>query len=208
MRRTLPALALLLTACATPPPPPAPAPPSALTATSTSAAPASAVAIPDLQARWWTWASSRPEATNPVADRTGAHCALDQPRDVWLLAGSFGENLSRRCTVPADLPLAGPVVNLVADKAGCTRFLAAASGQLLLNGERQEIERIEPTEITFRSVAGNPVTQRPGRTRTHGCGLWFTLPRLKPGRHSLVITGRSADFALEVTYDLTVSART
>jgi len=66
-----------------------------------------------VQSTWWTWAASSPAESNPVADTTGEHCDQGQRVGVRLLAGSFGETVTRRCTVPADVPLVGPAVNLL-----------------------------------------------------------------------------------------------
>src|SRR2546426_11911178 len=54
---------------------------------------------------WWQWALSFPAATNPIADLTGADCALGQTgpdafpveRPVWFLAGTFGSPATRTC---------------------------------------------------------------------------------------------------------------
>ncbi len=198
-------MACLITACgapAAPSPAPTPAP------TTSAAPPAIGPAdIPDLQARWWTWAASSPTPTNPVSDTTGAHCAEHQPADLWLVAGSFGEVVSRRCTVPSGVPLAGPVVNLVSDGAGCAAFMGPATGQVLLDGERQAVARLEPAPITFDAVAGNPVIDGSGRFRGTACGLWFAVAPLTSGAHTLKITGSSGTFALDVTVELTVAAR-
>ena len=199
-------MACLITACGAPAAPsPAPTP-----APTTSAAPQAIgpAEILDLQARWWTWAASSPTPTNPVSDTTGAHCAEHQQADLWLVAGSFGEVVSRRCTVPAGVPLAGPVVNLVSDGAGCAAFMAPATGEVLLDGERQTVVRLGPAPITFTAVAGNPVVDGSGRFDGVACGLWFALPPLSFGEHTLKITGGSGAFALNVTVELAVAART
>jgi hypothetical protein len=201
-------VACLITSCGGPAAPtPAPTPPAAPT---TSAAPQAIgpADIPDLQARWWTWAASSPTPTNPVSDRTGAHCAEHQQADLWLVAGSFGEVVSRRCTVPAGVPLAGPVVNLVSDGPGCAAFMGPATGQVLLDGEHQAVVRLGPAPVTFAAVAGNPVVDGSGRFDGVACGLWFALPPLSPGGHTLKITGSSGAFALDVTVELAVAART
>jgi hypothetical protein len=200
-------LACLITSCGTPAPAPAPAP-APVPATSVAPQALDPAGIPDLQARWWAWAASSPTPTNPVSDPTGAHCAEHQPADLWLVAGSFGEVVSRRCTVPAGVPLAGPVVNVVADDAGCATFMGPATGEVLLDGRRQAVVRLGPAPITFDAVAGNPVVDGSGRFTGRACGLWFALPPLPSGAHTLKITGSSGAFALDVTVELTVAART
>ncbi|MCF2530658.1 signal protein [Yinghuangia soli] len=163
--------------------------------------------IPDLQGRWWTWAASQPTATNPVRDRTGVHCAVGQSDDVWFVAGTFGGVAKRACTVPAGRPIAGPLLNLVcSDREQCEEFIAAAEGEVTLDGAPVDIRKFEAQPIRYTGVAGNPVTQQRGRFTGLGCGLWFTLPGLQPGVHKLSIDGASGGLELSVEYTLTVTA--
>lgn len=69
---------------------------------------------PELTAKWWQWAMSTSKANSPVADSTGAHCAVNQTGDVWFLAGGYGSSKIRRtCTVPAGKALFFPLINMV-----------------------------------------------------------------------------------------------
>jgi hypothetical protein len=166
----------------------------------------SADEIPDMQARWWTWAASQPEATNPVSDRTGAQCAVGQGDDVWFVAGTFGGEAKRTCTVPAGRTIAGPLLNVTTDDAAsCAEFIAAADGEVVLDGAPVDIKKIEAQPVTFSGVAGNPLTKKAGEVARQGCGLWFTLAGLQPGAHKLTINGVSGDFSLSVEYALTVT---
>ncbi|MEU4393658.1 hypothetical protein [Kribbella sp. NPDC023855] len=159
----------------------------------------------EFQSKWWTWASA-PEAVNPVTDTTGEHCAQGQPGDVWLVAGSFGGAVARRCVIPAGLPIAGPVVNLVSpDAAGCESFLERAGGEVsVLKGGTPKIVEVTPVRFEFTAQKGNPSGFRAGRNEGYGCGLWFTVDPLPAGRHQLVIKGHSGDFTVQATYNLTV----
>ena len=66
----------------------------------------------ELAERWWRWAMSSPWNTNPVSDRTGAHCAVGQRGETWFLAGGFDSaKIRRKCVVPADKALFFPLVN-------------------------------------------------------------------------------------------------
>jgi hypothetical protein len=159
-----------------------------------------------LQSTWWTWATSAPEGSNPVSDTTGEHCTHDQPADVWLVAGSFGETLTRRCTMPAGVPVAGPAVNLVSDsEADCAAFMPDATGEVRLDGAQLPLRESDAVAITFSAVAGNPVTSEGGEFDGYACGLWFATSGLTPGEHVLEIRGSSSDFAVSVTYELTVT---
>jgi hypothetical protein len=105
--------------------------------------------IPPLtQQRWWAWAAAEPTATNPVADQRGDHCARNQPADVWFAAGSFGDRLTRRCTVPAGRPIIAPLVNHVTtDEADCDDFLEVAGGWAVM-----DLKRVVPKKITSEPV--------------------------------------------------------
>ncbi|WP_405645872.1 signal protein [Streptomyces sp. NBC_00019] len=159
-----------------------------------------------LQSRWWTWAASEPEATNPVADEDGRECGRNQRKDVWFLAGTFGTRAERTCAVPGGVPLAFPLVNLVADPAGCAEFMSTAEGSAVLDGEKVDVETSRGETISVEGVAGNPVTGTGERFTATGCGLWVQLPPLRSGKHTLEIRGRSQDFSVGVDYALTVES--
>ncbi len=160
----------------------------------------------DLQSRWWTWALSEPVGTNPVADEDGSDCERNQPSDVWFLAGTFGTQAKRTCSVPEGVPVAFPLVNLMGEPTDCAIFMNSANGSAVLDGEEVDSETSLGEAISVQSVALNPVTGTDGRFTTTGCGLWVQLPPLKPGNHTLTIRGRAQDFAVDVDYSLTVGA--
>ncbi|MCK9899335.1 signal protein [Frankia sp. Cpl3] len=165
-----------------------------------------ALAPADLQSRWWTWAASAVGADNPVEDPDGHACAVGQPTDVWFLAGTFGGYTARQCVLPTERPVVVPLVNLVAqDPADCTALMADAAGGAELDGSPLQAEAFPPTSITYRGVAGNPVTGDAGTFQGYGCGLWVQLPPLAPGQHTLSVRGSSLDFATSVDYLLVVS---
>jgi len=197
-------------------PTPLPATESALAPSPTTPAVSSGTNVPvqrvalgslRLQSRWWEWASVT-ENVNPVLDETGAHCGNNQPEDVWLVAGTFGGQVSRACGWPAERPLAGPVVNLVDDEAGCQAFLADATGSVTFDGRSVPIQRLGAENIRFTAQAGNPSGFEAGLLKGVACGLWFAVPPAAPGRHVLVIRGSSGDFATTATYNLTVRGTT
>ncbi|MGW0121297.1 signal protein [Streptomyces sp. NPDC003327] len=161
----------------------------------------------ELQERWWTWAASEPEGTNPVADPDGRSCGRNQPRDVWFLAGTFGGEVERTCEVPAGRPIAAPLVNLFGQRQDCAAFVRGARGTAVLDGKAVEPEVHGGAPIVVIGARGNPITGEEGRFGgVVGCGLWVRLPPLAPGRHELEIRGRSGDFTVGVDYVLTVTA--
>ncbi|MFJ6305783.1 signal protein [Streptomyces althioticus] len=160
----------------------------------------------ELQGRWWTWASTEPGATNPVADEDGSACGRDQPEDVWFLAGTFGTRAERARAVPEGVPLAFPLVNMFGTPADCADFMATAEGSAVLDGEKVDADAHQTESVEIRSGVGNPVTGTDGSSIAQRCGLWAKLPALEPGEHSLEIRGRSGGFSVGVDHTLTVDA--
>jgi len=170
---------------------------------------AASPAPPSMQARWWEWAAAEPVETNPVADRTGEHCARNQPSDVWFLAGTFGGQAQRRCTVPLGMRIVAPAINRVSGNADdCRTYMADAAGAIQLDGVQVSLERIEHESITFVAGPGNPVTDTSGKTRGEACGLWARIDPPSAGEHKVRIHGKSGTFELDVTYTLVVAAAT
>lgn len=205
---------VLVSACST-----TPAPPSTDTSSSparaepTSALPAESspgvrtkLSAADLQGRWWTWAASSVSDSNPVSDQDGSLCAQGQTAGIWFLAGTFGETVTRSCTVPTAVPVAFPLVNQIGEPGDCTAFMASARGSASLDGRSLKPDRYEATAVQISAVGGNPITQNAGRFRTEACGLWVQLEPLAPGSHTLSIRGSSGSFAVSVEYKLQVSA--
>lgn len=178
------------------------------TGADTAPTPASAApAQRSVQARWWEWATAEPAATNPVSDRTGEDCARNQPGDVWFLAGTFGGQVQRRCTVPLGVRLVAPAINLVTgDEADCASSMAGATGEVRLDGADLPLERIEHEPVTFVARPDNPVTDTSGRTRGYACGLWAHIDPPTAGEHKVRIHGTSGTFVVDAEYTLTVTA--
>lgn len=161
-------------------------------------------ATESVQGRWWTWAASEDESTNPVTDTTGEFCDRNQPEDVWFLAGTFGGTLQRTCRVPMGRPVVFPLVNQICTEAQCREFMATAKGKATLDGKAITPERMEDDNVTVTGVAGNPLTGEEGTSTSYACGVWVRLPPLKAGRHKLTIRGSSGDFRTGVDYTLIV----
>ncbi|MFD6877886.1 MULTISPECIES: signal protein [unclassified Streptomyces] len=159
----------------------------------------------ELQSRWWSWAASSPEDSNPVTDPDGSFCAQKQPTDAWFLAGTFGGRAERRCSIPAERPVVFPLLNFTGTKAECSARLAEAKGTVRLGTTEVAVERIEPTPIRITGVEGNPVTGQAESLATHGCGLWVRLGPVPAGTASLTIEGSAGSFSLSVTYNLQVA---
>ncbi|MER5205162.1 hypothetical protein [Streptomyces sp. NPDC002825] len=84
--------------------------------------------------------------------------------------------------------------------------MRSAKGSVVLDGKAVEPETRQGDPIAVRSVAGNAVTGDGGTVDAVGCGLWFQLPALAPGKHRLRIRGSAGDFSTGVDHALTVVA--
>jgi hypothetical protein len=184
-------------------------------------------------ARWWQWALSVPEETNPLLDPTGVHCAEGQAGPVWFLAGTFGGTATRTCTVPAGKALFFPLLNTIfgAGVGDCeptnpgvpcdVDALREAAAAPLENPQTLEASidgvplqdlsayRVQSPvfSITFPedAVFGLPSgTFEPNVSD----GYWLMLVPLSAGEHTIYFKAVSADgFTSEVTYHLTISRR-
>ncbi len=153
-----------------------------------------------LTARWLQWAHSMPEASSPIADPTGQHGALNQPDDVWFLAGTSGGRAHRRCAVPAGRPLFFPLFNMwgQSDDLVCPQ----ATGAAVLDGEQLPVLTVHNKEwIRIPAVAG----KRFRKVSVGMWGFWSYHPGLPAGGHQLEFSGSFAPgkFWVEVKYELT-----
>jgi len=74
--------------------------------------PAAEQAYEELTRRWLQWVMAQPHSTqSPIGDPTGERCANGQDDQVWMLAGTFGESVTRACDIPAQTPLFLPLIN-------------------------------------------------------------------------------------------------
>lgn len=179
--------------------------PTAAAAGTSSAAAAPSSLPADLQGRWWSWAAS---ASNPVADETGKFCDRWQPSDVWFLAGTFGGQVRRRCSVPVGRPIVAPLVNFYSGEAqDCTSFMAHAKGGAELNGAQLAAIKVAGEEITITATAGNGLGLNAGTWQATGCGLWIYVPPLAVGTHHLKIRGESGSFKVGADYTLVVAGQ-
>jgi hypothetical protein len=170
-----------------------------------------------LPARWWKWAASFPDATNPVMDATGKQCDEKQPADIWFLAGSFGQGpVTRECTIPSGRQVYFPILNQAcmarsrddarAEMSACTLPLDADSATL-------DDAPLQAHVDTSRGVfAMDPVSG----SRVFGVsplgyvatGSWVGPIDLPVGEHLLRINGKSGSLTVDVTYRLTIGTKT
>ena len=174
-----------------------------------ASAPRTRIVTPELTARWWQWAMYLPRDSNPVADTTGAFCAMGQRGDVWFLAGGFGSSKVRRtCAVPAGSSVVFPLINMVywpsadgVDRFTCAQARDAAKlnndtaidlfaeldGRPLPRTSRQRVATVDCFDVFERMPAARkPYKAWPAATD----GYWVWLDPLPPGRHVLTFGGR------------------
>jgi hypothetical protein len=133
-----------------------------------------------------------------VSDTTGQHCAVNQPEGVFFLAGTYGGEARRSCSIDTGVRIVVPAVNLLAPSpADCATFMAEARGTVTFDGAPVPLQSMPAEPITFET--------REGRARGVACGLWADIDALAAGTHRLQVEGTSDDFWTEVDYVLTVS---
>jgi hypothetical protein len=187
-----------------------------------------------LAAEWWEWALEQPAATNPLADPTGEDCGNEQRGPVWFLAGPWNlpSPVVRTCTVPRGKLLFFPLLNVFSgstpDDPLDQRTVAFQRDAVANSGIKQAINlsvtvdgrrvfgivRYEESKV-FRVVLpdGSLITNYPGGTEVYptvDAGYYALLAPLSPGNHTLRFTGAfpgEGAFAVDVTYNLTVSRR-
>jgi hypothetical protein len=160
-----------------------------------------------LAARWVRWVASVGPLKNPVLDDTGERAAVNQPDDVWFLAGSDGRRVERRCAVPMGRELFLPAFNMWHRHAEePPESMDRAHGSVVLDGVKHEPEVIAtPVPFLVTGAGLNGVTMRKRPTPVTVWGLWTLLPGLELGPHELrVVGGDGYGFEVDVTYRLDV----
>ena len=160
-----------------------------------------------LAARWVQWGASTNTERSPIADLTGEYAGIEQPYDIWFLAGCFGGTVSRTCTIPANKKIFLPVFNIWLEEGHPSIDLSKIYGYLKVNGREVELDSVY-THKSFdvKGVWGNPVTGSILGSSFYVGGLWKLIDPLPPGEHEIYFRGGDGEgFNLEVTYDITVN---
>jgi hypothetical protein len=181
-------------------------------------------------AKWWQWALGQPVATNPLLDTTGAQCTVGQSGPVWFLAGTFGDTVTRTCTILAGKAIFIPVANVFWSAEGTASQMrrnsresmdSATNLQAEVDGIAVEhLQRYRVKSPTFTltlpedNVFGGPSAGVPAGqySPTAADGIYLMLAPLPPGAHTIHVhaqfpgTGGNPPSITDVTYNLTVSA--
>lgn len=177
-------------------------------------------------ALWQQWALGTPANVNPVADTTGANCAVNQPvPGVFFLAGAFGSaTLQRTCTVPVGTSFLIPMLNaayfaqlsdppeqrteaFVRSQVLCAEqspsLLLSVDGVALANPKSY----LERSTLFALNLPANNVFGVPAQTLSPSVdeGYYGFVEPLTPGAHSVHIVSSSGCGATEdITYTLNV----
>jgi len=180
-------------------------------------------------ARWWQFFLSFSNQESPLMDRTGERCAIGQSGPVWLLAGSTGGAVTRKCAIPEGTALLFPIINFVdvnvanqtaeelrAEVAplvdGATNLAVSVDGEPLRKLEKDPDHfRVFSTVFSvtlppdnFFGAAAAPGTYSPAIDD----GFYVMLKPLKVGHHTLRFRGEipAVGFSVDVTYLLEIVA--
>lgn len=181
-------------------------------------------------ARWWQWALSIPKDVNPVGDETGKYCGQGQEGPVWFLAGTFGGEMERACTIPAGKAILFSPINVECSyaefpdlKTESDLRACAKSGQDLatefevsidgVNLQNLQNYRIQSPLFDLTLPQDNVFGLSPSTTKAVSDGVWVFLKPLTPGDYEVHSKGVSVDFTTtgtvpsfvsDVTYHLTI----
>jgi len=192
----------------------------------------------ELAGAWWDWAVNQPPDMNPILDTTGEFAAVGQDEDygqgghIFFLAGNFGGETVRQCTIPAGKALFFPIVNglwiapeegsneecrqAVNDFLGFPAQIACSIDGVPVNDLRAYRAQSPPGGSPFHIRAGGLLESlapdfyvpRGYTTGSVADGYWL-LVKLGPSKqHVIEFSGTSANpdapFELDVTYLITV----
>jgi len=181
-----------------------------------------------LAAQWWQWALETPTAQNPVLDPTGEFCDINQNGKYWLLAGTFGGDAERWCTIPAGKSLFFPVVNTVSGaflndppKTKAIRYIrslnegiaACTNISATLDGKRVTIVHERSIPFVVHLPSDNVLGATPDTiinlmiAPSVDEGDYVLLNPLSQGNHDIVFESVSApgcNIELKVTYHLNI----
>ncbi len=160
----------------------------------------------ELAGDWANWIQKEPPETNPATDNTGAYCNLNQGRNFWFLAGTFGGLFGedpiaeRTCRIPAGRGIFFPLFSNI---SFAPEFLATPPCEVLA-GEVDQIRcdvtddtPIAPNVGLEAELDGEPVAdlfgyrvQSPPGGFTFALGPLFEVFGLEPGdRFPAVVDG-------------------
>lgn len=166
------------------------------------------MSLEGLAARWVRWVAGIGPMHNPIDDRTGEDAAIDQPGDVWFLAGTFGGAATRWVTVTAGVPVFLPAFNIWEFPAsGAAERVPGAFGRVELDATPVRTVQVStPVPFLVQGARFNPVTQTRKPVPAVVTGVWALVDPPAPGEHLLRATGGDgAGFEVDLTVHLSVT---
>jgi hypothetical protein len=192
-------------------------------------------------ALWWQWLYSIPVAddlknppTHPLFVQGVVDCAYKQSGRVWFIGGMFVSDVdsqtkvaraSRICTIPNNVSLFFPILNVENDATGQESLSIAQLRQgakiemnrainLWLRLDDRlitDLRRYRVTSPVFRfSMPQNNLYQYSGYDKPPGIygpavgdGIYVMLAPLSEGQHKIAFHGEFPGFTLEITYNIT-----
>jgi hypothetical protein len=176
---------------------------------------------------WWQWATNFSAADNPITQKDFVDCTAGQSGAVWFLAGNFGGTVERTCSVQQGKALFFPIINALwwfpedcEEVDGCREASASqidptTNWTCKVDGEpciyTNQVVRAQSDALKYNIPVNSFVADlgfNPGtRDFAISDGYWVMLPPLSRGEHTIRFTSTLPEFALDVTYHLTVTPR-
>lgn len=172
---------------------------------------------------WWQWAFAQSAPNDAFTDATGANANINQSGPVFFLAGTAVGAANRTFTVPADVYILVPLVNVELSEL---EVGPATEAQL-----RQQVEEIvaaidsltavidgmplanlfsyrEPSPLfSFAAAANNPFGTAAGASgNAVGDGYYLMLAPLGVGTHTISYGGGASSFGFETLTNVTITA--
>lgn len=179
-------------------------------------------------AKFWQWMLPIPTSENPLNDKDGSKCAVNQSGQVWFLPGFNGGPVARTCMLPSGKSL---VFAALTSECSYAEFPSLKSEsdlrtcainqdqggvpQVTLDGvsfNNYDNYRVQSPLFNFTYPKDNIFGAPAGNTQAVSDGWFFVLSPLQPGKHTLhfggVVIGNPSTgtqaFSLDVTYHLFV----
>lgn len=176
-------------------------------------------------AKWWQYVMALPSDNNPLADTTGAKCAVAQLGPVFFLVGTMGGPATRSCTIQSGKAILIPIINtacsIPADgsteeairecSSGSIELVDVNSLKVVVDGK--ELQGLDAYRFTspFSFTGASPNIFSPlyegYQSYAFADGYWVLLAPLPPGSHLIHFEAEipSWAFKVDVTYNLTVA---
>ena len=160
---------------------------------------------------------------NPASDSTGQFCSESQNySDVWFLAGTLGNSIIRRCTIPYGKAILFPIINYECSFADAPSIrseeeLEARCRQEMdqigdiyasVDGKKIEVRdyRVKSKCFNIRIPPNNCLGATGGETKIASDGYWLFIEPLATGNHVIRSFGSCLAGKIQIgcTYRMTI----